>query len=232
MYFQRNHLFFLPLLMATFLNACQDNKRPLPSAGDTEVAETSKDKISNQDINKRLTGLQNPDWTIVETLPAEWTGLYQKDCEINGPEKTSFFTYNNHLQNTQYHITYIVFPTSLDRKPKAEIYPFTFKVWQNKNLQDHYLLFAEGGFSQILIEDGISRGLHQTLDNQPWDLMANFETRYKPTDTVRWATDIDNPEDYGSRPPCDQKLAQPWDGQIFKTKSGTPFTLKDIMTAP
>ncbi len=227
MYF--HNLICAALVGTFFLSGCGQNIEPAANAGKKTGVTVPTKEIAGQNTNTWQTALQSPDWVLAETLPAQWSGLYQEDCAIGGPEKTSFFTYNNHLQNTQYHITYIVYPPSLGKKPKAEIYPFTFKVWQNKNWPQHYLLFTADSFTQILIEDGISRGLHQTLDGSPWNSTANYQTRYKPTDAVRWAVDIENQEDYGSHPPCDPKLAQPWSAQIFKTKSGKSFTFKDIM---
>lgn len=229
MYFHKTKLLCVALLGIALLNGCGENTELAEATNEAAEASVIEKEIVTQDRDKRQTALQTPDWVLSETLPAEWTGLYQEDCAIGGPEKTSFFTYNNHLQNTQYHIAYIVYPPSLNKKPKAEIYPFTYKVWQNKNWPQHYLLFTTDSFTQILIEDETSRGLHQTLDGSPWDSTANLEIRYKPTDAVRWAADIKNQEDYGSRPPCNSKLAQPWGTQIFKTKSGKSFTLKDIM---
>lgn len=229
MYFPKTKTICITFLATAILTGCQESTLPKAGTGEATVPTTQKQELADQAITKRNTALLTPDWTLAETLPEEWTGLYQEDCAIGGPEKTSFFTYNNHLQNTQYHFTYIVYPPSLNKTPKAEVYPFTFRVWQNKNWPQHYLLFTTDSFTQILIEDGISQGLHQTLDGQPWDSTANYQTKYKSTDVMRWAVDIENREDYGSRLPCNPNLAQPWSNEVFKTKSGKSFTLKDIM---
>ena len=184
-----------------------------------------------KDAGKKA-ALQNPNWSQVANLPAEWSGLYQKDCVIGGPEKDSFFTYRDHAKNTEYYFSYIIFPPALNKEAKADVYPITYQVWQNANWPTHYLLFANGGFSQVIIEDGWARGLHQTLDGKVWDINYHFDTKYKPTDVVRWGVDVNTQEDYGSRPPCDSKLAQPWQGQAFQVKSGGTLTLQEIMRTP
>ena len=144
-------------------------------------------------------------------------------------EDSHFFEYQNSDNNTVYHFTYITSPPSVNEKPKAIVYPITYKVWQNKNRPEHYLLFGQHSFSQVLLEEGWMRGLYQTLDGQPWDTSEHWQTKYKETDAVRWAVNVHEYKDYGSRPPCDQKLAQPWTGQVFKTQSGQSLTLQKAM---
>ena len=173
--------------------------------------------------------MQTPDWAPHDSLPPEWGGLYAKDCIIGGPEDSYFFTVRNSKTNTRYEFIHITYPPSLNKKPKAEVYTLPAQVWQNKNNPDHYLLYSAKSFRQILVKDGWSRGLHQTLDGKEWDIMANGMTKYKPTDAIRWGAYLDINEDFGSRPPCDAKLAQPWTGVKFKTKSGKSYTLDQIM---
>lgn len=174
----------------------------------------------------------NPDWVPVSNMPREWSGLYQKDCKIGGPEGSHFFEYKNHQTNTEYNFIHIVYPPSLNKKPKADVYPVSYKVWQNSKWPDHYLLFGFESFSQALLEEGWVRGIHQTLDGEAWDIGSHMQTKYRETDVVRWAADLKKRKDYGSRPPCDTKLAQPWTGQIFKTKSGQALSLQKVMIEP
>ncbi len=236
----------LAILLCLTLMACgQTTPTSKNKASDTaQPQENSKRDVDVKNTaleqkTARLDALQNPDWVKTATLPKEWSGLYQKDCDIGGPEKPSFFEYRDHNTNIEYIFAYIPYPPSLNKKPKAEVYPITAQVWQNKNLTDHYLLFKNGTFSQILIEDGPtpqdrpwSRGLHQTLDGKVWDINQNYMTDYKVTDAVRWAVDTTNTEDYGSRPACPLKLAEPWAGQSFKGKDGNTYSLAQLIKTP
>ena len=189
----------------------------------------SEKEIQRQKLEAKKEALQNPNWVPVSNLPAEWTGLYQKECKIGGPEGSHFFEYQNHETNMIYYFAHISYPPSLNKKPKANVYPVTYKVWQNDNWPDHYLLFGQDSFMQLLREDGWVKGMHQTLDGQPWDIAQHMQTKYRETDVVRWAADVHEDEDYGSHPPCDPKLAQPWQGQVFKTREGRSLTLQQAM---
>ena len=224
-----SHIFQTTLCLALSLS--------ITACSPTDVAPNPSQKPSQntqaEDIQAaRTKALANPDWAQVSNLPTSWGGLYQPDCKIGGPETLSFFNYRNADTNSQAYFNYIPFPAALNKAPNATVVPITYKVWQNKNWPDHYLLFAQNSYSQIIISEGWAKGAHQSLDGQPWDSMVNYMTKYKPSDAVRWSVDINNTEDYGSRPPCDLKLAQPWSGQVFITKSGQPYTLQQFMSAP
>jgi len=190
----------------------------------------TQEDIDAQKAVTKFEALKNPDWISVSNLPNEWSGLYQKDCKIGGPEDSHFFEYRNSNNNTVYHFAYIVFPSSLNKKPDAKVIPITYKVWQNKNWPKHHLLFGQDSYQQVLVQDGWATGLHQTLDGEPWDLTEHWQTQYRETDAVRWAVNLDVGEDYGSRPSCDPKLAKPWAGQVFKTEAGKSLTLQKVMT--
>lgn len=193
------------------------------------LEEAAKAEAAEKQAAQARDALQNPDWAEHDNLPPEWGGLYEKNCKIGGPEDTNFFAYRDAKTNTNYEFLYITYPPSLKKRPKAQVIPMKAKVWQNRKNPDHYLLYSTESFSQRLVKDGWTHGLHQTLDGQKWDITAHMMTRYKPTDAVRWGAYLDNPKDYGSTPPCNPKLAQPWAGQVFKTQAGKAYTLQGIM---
>jgi len=224
------------VFIASALAGCGQDISVVESSTDGEESlvttvtnKSTQEEIITQKVDTKFEALKNPDWISVSNLPNDWSGLYQKDCKIGGPENSHFFEYRNGDSNTVYHFAYIVFPSSLNKKPDAKVIPITYKVWQNEKWPEHYLLFGQDTYSQILLKDGWAKGMHQTIDGQPWDISQHWETKYRETDVVRWAVNLDNHEDYGSRPPCDQKLAKPWAGQVFKTKAGKSLTLQKIM---
>lgn len=243
MFFQKMLTCGLFISLGTLLWACEQESDLFDSKAVTSVETASPDgqsanpsldaehRASQADDKSdyKLKALENPDWVSIDTLPPEWGGLYQKDCVIGGPEKSNFFDYHDAKTNMVYYFTYVVYPKNLNRAPIATFVEIPATVWQNETYPDHYLLFQEGGFSQIVIADGWSKGQFQKLDGQAWDSTEHFATRYKTTDAVRWSVDTSRSEDFGSRPPCSDTLAQPWAGQVFKSKSGKSVRLTDLV---
>jgi len=218
------------LLIVSALSGCEKNT-PVNESGSFAniIKDATQEEIDTQKLSTMTEALKNPEWVSVSNLPNEWSGLYQKECKIGGPEDSNYFEYRNSKNNTVYHFSYTVFPSSLNKRPMAEVLPITYKVWQNENWPEHYLIFAQQSYSQLLLEDGWVKGVHQTLEGQPWDINRHWETKYRETDFVRWAVNFDEQDDYGSRPPCASKLTKPWIGQVFKTKDGQSLTIQKVM---
>lgn len=216
--------------LVLILGACgSDTTGESQTSRSDDKAEPVKPQIERQ-AEFRKTALQNPQWTKTDRLPSEWAGLYAKDCYMAGPEDNRFFKIQDSQNNTQYYFSYIVFPPATGHKDKADVVVVTYDVWQNATWKDHYLLFGQESFSQILIENGHSIGQHQMLDKRPWDSLAHISTKYRVTDNSRWSVDVNNPEDYGSRKACDLKLAEPWLDIGFKNKkNGKIYKLTDVL---
>ncbi len=235
----RQKISIIAILGLITLVACEQGTKTNPATtsfpeATTEAAinvsgKQAKDEIQTQELAVKNNALKSPEWVSVPNVPNEWSGLYQKNCKIGGPEDSHFFEYKNQNNNTVSYFAYVTFPPALNKKPKATVYQVKYQVWQNEKWPDHYLLYGLDSYLQFLLEDGWAHGLHQTLDGQKWDIAQHMQTKYRNTDVVRWAANIDEDEDYGSTPPCDPKLAQPWTGQVFKTKDGKSLTLQKVM---
>lgn len=227
-------IFTTTLALTVQLSACGNPPDSSDSAASLETVkteapqQTEADKRAQEQAALKRQALESPEWVEVETLPNEWAGLYAKNCLMAGPEESRFFNVRDARNSTQYYFSYVVFPPATGHKDEAKVVTVDYKVWQNQAWPDHYLLFGQDSFSQILIENGQSVGQHQTLDGRPWDMLVNLTTKYRATDKSRWAVDLNNSKDYGSGPACDLKLTEPWQDIRFKTKSGKQMSLPAI----
>lgn len=178
----------------------------------------------------RRAALLNPVWVKSDTLPNAWAGFTTQDCVAAGPDTTHFFDFRDAKVPGEYMFSYVVFPTSLQREPEAKVVALRYEVWQNQKWPDHYLLYDNTkSFKQIEIQGATFTGLHQTLDGKPYDALANLDAEYDASDRGRWAVDVENEEDYGTEPACDEALADVWLDVQFNVHDAGELTLRELI---